>query len=50
VWRNALAAELAAHPEETEAALAAGEDAARALWVALDGVERARQVRMVAAA
>jgi pyrroloquinoline-quinone synthase len=50
VWRNALAAELAAHPEETEAALAAGEDAARELWVALDGVERARQARMVAAA
>ena len=50
VWRKALADELAAHPEETEAALAAGENAARALWAALDGVERARQVRMVAAA
>jgi len=36
VWRNALAAELAAHPEETEAAL--------------DGVERARQARMAVAA
>src|ERR1035438_9775562 len=32
VWRNALTAELAAHPEETEAALTAGEAAARALW------------------
>jgi len=50
VWRDALAAELAAHPEETEAALAAGEDAARALWTALDGVEYARQARMAAAA
>lgn len=50
VWRDALTAELAAHPEETEAALAAGEDAARALWTALDGVERLRQVRMDAAA
>ena len=50
VWRNALADELAAHPEETEAALAAGEDTARALWTALDGVERARQARMAAAA
>lgn len=50
VWRNALAAELAAHPEETEAALAAGEDAARALWAALDGIEHARQARMAVAA
>jgi pyrroloquinoline-quinone synthase len=50
VWRNALAAELAAHPEQTETALAAGEDAARALWTALDGAERRRQQRMAAAA
>jgi pyrroloquinoline-quinone synthase len=50
VWRNALAAELAKHPEQTESALAAGEDAARALWNALDGVERARQARIAAAA
>jgi pyrroloquinoline-quinone synthase len=50
VWRDALAAELAAHPEETEAALNAGEDSARALWAALDGVENARNARMNAAA
>ena len=50
VWRNALEATLGAHPEETDAALAAGEDAARALWVTLDGIESARQARMVAAA
>jgi pyrroloquinoline-quinone synthase len=50
VWRNALAAELAAHPEETEPALAAGEAAARALWSALDGVENARQARIAATA
>lgn len=50
VWRNALAAELAKHPEQTEGALAAGEDAAHALWNALDGVERARQARIAAAA
>ena len=50
VWRDALAAELAAYPEQTETALAAGEDAARALWNALDGVERARQARIAAAA
>jgi pyrroloquinoline-quinone synthase len=50
VWREALAAELAAHPEEREVALRAGEDAARMLWATLDGVERARQTRVVAAA
>jgi pyrroloquinoline-quinone synthase len=50
VWRDALAAELMAHPEEREAALRAGEDAARMLWATLDGVERARQTRAVGAA
>jgi pyrroloquinoline-quinone synthase len=50
VWRNALADELAAHPEETEAVLAAGEDTARALWATLDGIESARQARMAVAA
>jgi pyrroloquinoline-quinone synthase len=50
VWRNALAAELAAHPEETEVALAAGEEAARALWNTLDGIEHGRQARLAAAA
>jgi len=50
VWRNALAAELAAHPEETDAALTAGEDATRALWATLDGIETARQARMAAVA
>jgi pyrroloquinoline-quinone synthase len=50
VWREAIEAELAAHPEETEAALDAGEAAARRLWEALDGVERRRQARLAAAA
>jgi pyrroloquinoline-quinone synthase len=50
VWREAIEAELAAHPEETEAALAAGEAAARRLWETLDGVERGRQARLAAAA
>jgi pyrroloquinoline-quinone synthase len=50
VWRNALAAELAVHPEEIEVALNAGEDAARGLWTALNGIENARQARMAAAA
>jgi pyrroloquinoline-quinone synthase len=34
--------ELAASPEAEEAALNAGERAAKTLWVALDGVERQR--------
>jgi pyrroloquinoline-quinone synthase len=50
VWHSALAAELATRPEHTEAALAAGEDAARTLWETLDGVERKRQARLAAAA
>jgi pyrroloquinoline-quinone synthase len=50
VWREALTAELAAHPEQAETALAAGEGAAKALWTSLDGVEAARQARMAAAA
>jgi pyrroloquinoline-quinone synthase len=50
VWRGALASELAAHPEHTEAALNAAEDAARALWKTLDGIESARQARTAAAA
>jgi pyrroloquinoline-quinone synthase len=50
VWRNALAAELAAHPEEADAALAAGDAAAKALWIALDGAERRRQERLATAA
>jgi pyrroloquinoline-quinone synthase len=50
VWRDALNAELAAHPEATEPALTAAEDAARALWKTLDGIEAARQARLAAAA
>jgi pyrroloquinoline-quinone synthase len=50
VWRDGLAAELAAHPEDAAAALDAGEAAARMLWATLDGVERARQTRAAAAA
>jgi pyrroloquinoline-quinone synthase len=46
VWREALSSELAQHPERSEEALAAAEDAAAALWTALDGVERERQLRM----
>ena len=42
VWRELIDKELAASPEAEEAALVAGERAAKALWVALDGVERQR--------
>ena len=50
VWRDALTAELVARPEDADAALAAAEDAARALWATLDGVERRRQERLAIAA
>ena len=43
VWRELIDKDLAASPESAEAALSAGEQAARALWVALDGVERRRR-------
>jgi len=42
VWRQQLGKRLEAHPEATEKALAAGEDAAKALWKALDGIEESR--------
>lgn len=44
VWREELVRELAANPEQTQAALEAGERAAEKLWQALDGVERRRAV------
>ena len=42
VWRQQLGKRLAAHPEMAERALAAGENAAKALWRALDGIEARR--------
>jgi pyrroloquinoline-quinone synthase len=42
VWRELIDRELTGKPEAEEAALAAGERAAKALWTALDGVERGR--------
>jgi pyrroloquinoline-quinone synthase len=42
VWRELIDKELAVSPEAEAAALAAGERAAKALWVALDGMERRR--------
>jgi pyrroloquinoline-quinone synthase len=50
VWRDAIETELAAHPEQTDAALDAAEATAESLWNALSGIERERgQARIVAA-
>ncbi len=48
-WKRKLEYELAGDPAKAEAALAAAETAAKALWRALDGVDRMRHERMVAA-
>ncbi len=45
VWRHQLAKRLEANPEAGEQALAAGEEAAKVLWRALDGIEERRMVR-----
>ena len=42
VWKQALEAEVASNPAAAEAALDTAEAAAKALWSALDGVERLR--------
>jgi len=49
VWRQQLAKRLEAHPEAAEKALAAGENAAKALWHALDGIEARRMAKAAAA-
>jgi pyrroloquinoline-quinone synthase len=43
VWRELLSAEVAAHPEQADSALAAAETAAQALWHVLDGMEARRK-------
>ena len=43
VWREAIETELAAHPEQADAALDAAEATAAALWNTLSGIERERQ-------
>ena len=45
VWRGLIASELAVAPETAQEALDAAEHTAAALWAALDGVERQRQMR-----
>jgi pyrroloquinoline-quinone synthase len=42
VWRQQLAKQVESHPDAAEKALAAGENAAKALWNALDGIEARR--------
>jgi pyrroloquinoline-quinone synthase len=46
VWRELIDKQLAADPSAAETALDSAECAARALWSALDGVERERQARL----
>lgn len=48
VWRQQLAKLVEKNPARAEAALAAGESAAKALWTALDGIERRRTTRTAA--
>ncbi len=45
VWRQQLGKRLEANPRMAEKALAAGEDAAKALWRALDGIEARRMAK-----
>jgi pyrroloquinoline-quinone synthase len=45
VWRDSLEAELAGDPAAQDTTLAAVDTAAKALWRALDGIERERQAR-----
>jgi hypothetical protein len=45
VWRNQLAKLVENNPHAADRALDAGENAAKALWNALDGIESARLAR-----
>lgn len=45
VWRQLLAQRVAADPTRAEPALNAAEDAAKSLWIALDGIEAQRLAR-----
>ncbi|MGA9355539.1 MAG: iron-containing redox enzyme family protein [Terriglobales bacterium] len=48
VWRKLLEKTIEAKPEAAERGLAAGENAAKALWTALDGIEARRVMAMSA--
>jgi pyrroloquinoline-quinone synthase len=45
VWRQQLGKRLEANPQAAEKALAVGEDAAKAVWRALDGIEERRMAK-----
>jgi len=45
IWRHQLSKLVEKHPEAAETALNAAENAAKALWKALDGIEAARLAR-----
>jgi pyrroloquinoline-quinone synthase len=47
VWREQLDAVLATNPEAADEGLSAADEAAQALWNALDGIERKRVARRV---
>jgi len=47
IWRHQLGKLIEAKPSNVEKALNAGENAAKALWSALDGIEAARVARTV---
>jgi pyrroloquinoline-quinone synthase len=48
VWRQQLAKLIEENPKRAEAALTAAEGAAKALWTALDGIERRRTSKVAA--
>jgi len=48
VWKQQLARQLDANPESAEKALSAAENAAKALWNALDGIEARRTAKAAA--
>ncbi len=48
VWRQQLGKRVKAHPETAKKALVAGENAAKALWHALDGIEARRMAKVAA--
>jgi pyrroloquinoline-quinone synthase len=48
VWKQQLGRQVEAHPENAEKALTAAENAAKALWQALDGIEARRTAKTAA--
>jgi hypothetical protein len=48
VWRQQLAKQVEAHPENAGKALDATENAAKALWQGLDGIEARRMAKTAA--